>query len=224
MYNLWKQIHDYLQPEDTLYFLGDAIDRGPDGIKIMLELLMDSRVIYLKGNHEQMLYDACSGGELAWINAKQQLWFSNGGFSTAEDFLKLSSDMQDYILKKIEDMPVLKHYKSKGLIFDLSHAGFTPKDNGRKVDLLWDRNHIKSKWCENKKFYKHVVIHGHTPVQMIRQAHEPQWNLSILNYCGGHKIDIDLGSFKSKKIALLNLDTMTVKYFYDTEKDTTDGN
>ena len=31
----------YLKPEDELYFLGDAIDRGPDGMRIMYDLLED---------------------------------------------------------------------------------------------------------------------------------------------------------------------------------------
>ena len=57
-YNLWKQIKNFLRPEDKVYFLGDACDRGKDGFKIMKELLFDSRVIYLKGNHEQLMIDA----------------------------------------------------------------------------------------------------------------------------------------------------------------------
>ena len=32
-----KQIN--LQPEDTLYVLGDVIDRNPDGIKILRKLM-----------------------------------------------------------------------------------------------------------------------------------------------------------------------------------------
>ena len=55
MYNLWAQIRDYCKPDDTLIFLGDACDRGNDGLKIIYELLKDPRVIYLKGNHEDIL-------------------------------------------------------------------------------------------------------------------------------------------------------------------------
>ena len=29
---LWRKIKEKLNIDDTLYFLGDAIDRGPDGL------------------------------------------------------------------------------------------------------------------------------------------------------------------------------------------------
>ena len=48
LYPLWEQIKHYCDETDTIYFLGDAIDRGPDGIKILLEMLYDSRVIFLR--------------------------------------------------------------------------------------------------------------------------------------------------------------------------------
>ena len=35
--SIMKQID--LQPEDLLYVLGDVIDRGPDGIRILRELM-----------------------------------------------------------------------------------------------------------------------------------------------------------------------------------------
>ena len=35
--SIMKQIN--LQPEDTLYVLGDVIDRNPDGIKILRKLM-----------------------------------------------------------------------------------------------------------------------------------------------------------------------------------------
>ena len=41
-------------PHDTLYVLGDVIDRGPDGFKILLDMAQRSNVINLLGNHEVM--------------------------------------------------------------------------------------------------------------------------------------------------------------------------
>ena len=53
MWNLWEQISEYCDETDTIYFLGDAIDRGVDGLRVMESLLKDKRVIYLLGNHEE---------------------------------------------------------------------------------------------------------------------------------------------------------------------------
>ena len=52
--DLWKQIKSFLNPEDTVYFLGDAGDRGPDGWELIKAIANDSQVVYLKGNHEDM--------------------------------------------------------------------------------------------------------------------------------------------------------------------------
>ena len=35
-YEFWKQIKEFCQPDDKLYFLGDAADRGSDGVRIMV--------------------------------------------------------------------------------------------------------------------------------------------------------------------------------------------
>ena len=53
-----QKVLDFLQPDDKLYFIGDAIDRGPHGYQIMTKLLYDPRVIYIKGNHEEMMLEA----------------------------------------------------------------------------------------------------------------------------------------------------------------------
>ena len=38
-------------PRDTLYILGDVIDRGPDGIKILQDMNRRSNVFPILGNH-----------------------------------------------------------------------------------------------------------------------------------------------------------------------------
>ena len=60
MYPLWEQIRDFCDESDKLIFLGDACDRGDDGLKIIKELLQDKRVTYIKGNHEDFLEDTNS--------------------------------------------------------------------------------------------------------------------------------------------------------------------
>ena len=54
--SIMKQIN--LQPEDTLYVLGDVIDRYPDGIKILRQLMVMPNVKLLLGNHEFMMLNA----------------------------------------------------------------------------------------------------------------------------------------------------------------------
>ena len=53
-YELWKQIRDYCAEDDIIYFLGDACDRGPEGIKIIKELRKEG---YIKDDVAVILSD-----------------------------------------------------------------------------------------------------------------------------------------------------------------------
>ena len=41
--------------EDTLYILGDVIDRGSDGIDLLREIMASPNMVMLLGNHEYMM-------------------------------------------------------------------------------------------------------------------------------------------------------------------------
>ena len=43
-----------LRDEDTLYVLGDVIDRGPEGVRILQDMMTRPNVVPLLGNHELM--------------------------------------------------------------------------------------------------------------------------------------------------------------------------
>ena len=54
--SVMKQIN--LQPDDTLYILGDVIDRNSDGIKILRQIMAMPNAKMLLGNHELMMMNA----------------------------------------------------------------------------------------------------------------------------------------------------------------------
>lgn len=47
--------------DDTLYVLGDVIDRGSDGFKVMLDMAQRPNVVGQMGNHEAMAIQALPG-------------------------------------------------------------------------------------------------------------------------------------------------------------------
>src|SRR4029453_13719506 len=60
------------EASDTLVFLGDLIDRGPDApgcVDLVMKLQRENpeRVRCLRGKHEQMLLDFCEGSANLWI-------------------------------------------------------------------------------------------------------------------------------------------------------------
>lgn len=217
MYELWKQIENYLQEDDKLIFLGDAADRGTNGLQIMLELLVDPRVTYLYGNHEDMMVMVCSE-YLEGINCHVPLWLQNGGNQTLEDFLKMPEQYQRLILSKLIELPEVSIYKNtQGQIIHLSHAGGNIKDimysNDTCLDFLWDREHFYEKF-ESDYDERLYVVHGHTPTQILNKKIAGVYSDNEIRvYCDGHKIDIDTGCFASKQIALLDLDTLEPVYF-----------
>lgn len=57
-----EKFHSMLQlirfsAKDTLFVIGDIIDRGPDGIEIIEEIMNSGNIIMLLGNHEKMCLD-----------------------------------------------------------------------------------------------------------------------------------------------------------------------
>lgn len=209
-YNLWRQIHDYCDATDTIYFLGDAADRGEDGLQIIQELLRDKRVIYLKGNHEDIFVDV--GAELAeGIGWSASLWRQNGGKPTIDSFKKLSYDSQIYYIKRLASLPEKAEYINKnGQRIILSHAGFTPGNAG-PLDLLWDRKHIYDTWPVEDEYKNTYIVHGHTPTLSFFRCQD------IVYYCDGHKIDLDVATIATNKIVLFDLDTLQIaKIFEDT--------
>ena len=41
-----------LSEKDTLYILGDVVDRGADGVRILLDIAKPNNVVLLRGNHD----------------------------------------------------------------------------------------------------------------------------------------------------------------------------
>lgn len=219
-YDLWKQIRDYCQPDDTLYFLGDACDRGPEGIKIIKELLTDPRVTYLKGNHEEML-EVTAAEMLEGDMSGVQLWAVNGGMDTWTELMCEPDGIVKEILAKLKKLPLTATYTSpQGKTFYMSHSGsyspieYTYRGKWIKVDpdadCLWDRSHLDIQtWSDG--YPDDYIIHGHSPVQNFFKSQVPTV------YCEGHKIDLDVASFVTKKIYLYDLDEMTIAAEFKSE-------
>lgn len=221
--HLFKELKSYLKPEDTIYFLGDAIDRGDNGWEICKEILDDSRFIYLKGNHEDMMTKAIGNikeyDEDIYWDKNIDLWFWNGGEKTYDSIIE-DKNFYSY-LQRINHLPSLMiYYNENGNIIYLSHAGLDPdidfQDyNPKEEELLWNRSHfIADNFYGNKFEY---VIHGHTPnPYLVKEInyHKDKNNEYIYHYgdgafwyAGGHKCCIDCGAHYTNTTVLLNLDT-----------------
>ena len=226
---LWEQIKNFKakDPSIGLVYLGDACDRGPDGYKIMKEMLADDDILYIKGNHEDMFvkaakalykYDARIGEAEdiiydAYHNEDVNLHCHNGGFATLVAWIKDGKPMG--IINELETLPTLcKVTNNEGVKLTFSHAGFREEDTNNKEEHVWSRDHFACKWKDG------IMIHGHTPVTsshmrfFTNQSREeaytnptPKW------YADDTKLDIDTGCFSTNVIYLVNTDTMEMIKF-----------
>jgi len=134
---------------DTIYFLGDYIDRGPDS-KGVLDIIMSTpNAVCHKGNHEDMALRAIAGeGNYAGC------WISNGGMIALESFG--GNGIPDNYINFMNSLKLITELDD----FYLCHAGIgwdamnTPEEM-----LLWDRD------CEVDivKSGGRRLICGHTP-------------------------------------------------------------
>ena len=92
--SLWERL-PRLTTDDTLVFLGDYIDRGPDSRGVIefvrgLDERTPARVVALKGNHEQIILDAYERNE-----CQSLLPPSNGVMATYLSFTNQKSVDED---------------------------------------------------------------------------------------------------------------------------------
>ena len=88
-----------LQDEDTLYVLGDVIDRGPASLQILFDIMERPNAHMFLGNHEHMMLTYLEGSD-------RESWFYgvNGGARTYEAYLKQDEKTRqkivDYLLNE----------------------------------------------------------------------------------------------------------------------------
>ena len=216
----YNAIKDFIQPEDTVYFLGDAGDRGPEPWECIKAILNDPQFIYIKGNHEDMLANALGKG----FGQHYNLLRSNGGSNTYKQCMEEENWTQ--WRNKIFQLPTKAVYvNTQGETVYLSHAGFTPRERDGELawswdeDLIWSRDHFLDAWPEDEMFKKAIIVHGHTPTPYLLNEIEPLHNTNKVEpgaiwYCNGHKCCIDCGAVFTGHFSLLNLDTWDEEIFF----------
>lgn len=214
---IYKKVKKILNPEDKVYFLGDAGDRGPESWECIKTIMSDPQFIYLKGNHEDMLVEAATDyleGDERWDHKSWSLSARNGGIRTLEAWE--ADPYRKQWLAKIKKLPTWDTYDTDDRTYVLSHAGFTPWKNDCEdvielptdEDMIWNRNHWLDDPQESEIDTDVVIVHGHTPIPYVAMDLNMEWEGGAFWYDGGRKVCIDSGGFFTHEWILLNLDTM----------------
>lgn len=225
--DLYKQIKDFLEPQDKVICLGDCGDRGPQPWETIKAVAADPQWEYLMGNHEHMLAGAMCEylddsrlsiflKEYPTIPSMQALVAYNGGIETLNGWIDDGAN-PDWITF-IMGLNNMAAYHNGQYQLSLTHAGFTPGDTKTtNFDILWSREHFFDAWEEGHD--NEIIIHGHTPCQsLIRELSQGKqtWHPrdGAIQYAGTHKICIDMGTYVTGAALLLDLDTFDEHIFH----------
>lgn len=204
-----------LKDSDTLYVLGDVVDRGPHPIKTLIKLMEMPNVICLVGNHELMALDG-----LRFLNTRITTdsiesidagllgnltdWHRNGSETTIEEFNQLDQEMRFRVINSMMNFSLYEELTVNGQKYLLVHAGLGDYSPDKKIEdytienLLWERADYNIQYFEDT-----IVITGHTPTQLIAGNTNPG---SI--YRNQNHIAIDCGcGIPDGRLAALCLET-----------------
>jgi serine/threonine protein phosphatase 1 len=123
------------EPSDTLVFLGDYVDRGPDS-RLVLDLLVDlqdqAKVVALLGNHEEMMLKVLAG-ELDHL-----IWLKHGGLSTLDSY-NFNGDLDFLPAEHVAFLhSMVDFYEQDGYFFThASYDPFLPLDEQPVTSLRW---------------------------------------------------------------------------------------
>ena len=157
-----------LSKDDSLYFLGDYIDRGPDsrGVIDYIINLQDSGydVNCIRGNHEDYCIRAWEDDQKRFLfrSPIEKDWRKNGGNRTLESFgAKRPRDISKFYIDWMKNAKFFIELED----YILVHAGLNFKIDNPFEDtrsMMW----IRDFRVDKNKIAGKKVIHGHVPVEM----------------------------------------------------------
>ncbi len=160
-----------LQPEDTLYVLGDVIDRHGDGVRILRRLMAMPNARVLLGNHEYMMLRALNEpydeGEAPNLEEARFIWYRNGGEVTHRYWKRIRKTLRAEVIAYLKALPLNLDVTVGGQDYKLVHgaplesyAAYGDKSKGLTYFAVWKR------WeAELALPGDYTMIFGHTPTK-----------------------------------------------------------
>ena len=211
-----------LKDSDKLYILGDILDRGPNPIKIILDVMERPNIEVIAGNHcvmaskclpllmQEITEESLSDTNSEFLIESLLNWQRNGAFSMIDELRRYDRKTQRRIIDFIADFELYKEIEVNENDYVLVHAGlgnFSPDKDIWDYDideLVWERPDYESPYYEDV-----FVITGHTPTQLIEGNPRPGYIYQVNNH-----IAIDCGcSVPRGRLGCLRLEDM--KEFYE---------
>jgi serine/threonine protein phosphatase 1 len=187
---------------DTIYILGDAVDRGVKPIDCLRFIMETENIHFIIGNHEQIMLDYIDGKD-------KDTWLLNGHKNTLSQLKRLARGERDKILSYLRSCPYYKTITVNGIQYFLSHAGLDvslPFSRQPRDALIWSRE----EFYKNEGLADYVCIFGHTPTFHLHDDH----HVCSVWFDTRHKdkICIDCGCVYGGVLSAIRLDDGKVFY------------
>ncbi len=150
-----------LEPDSTVVFLGDYIDRGPrsrDVVDTVLEISQYCNVVPLRGNHEEMFLQYLADP----TSARAAAFIYNGGSATLASYANERGEVDVPAAHRrfFEELRVIHETESHVFV----HAGL-PQVPLAELDLARDEKVMlwtRGRFLTTDYDWGKVVVHGHT--------------------------------------------------------------
>ena len=214
-YDKYKKMLDKISfsKEDTLYILGDVVDRGSNGMKILLDIAECENVILFAGNHDQLAWTLLTNLHLLDDKKRAKavaelygMWISDGGKETLEEYFTLSEKEREIVLSVLKNALISKEIEVNGQTFLLAHT--VPEvdficdyEEWTVEDYTWGEPDYEEVYFDEK-----YIVTGHTPTGYIDETYKGRiWK-------GNNHIAIDCGAVFGNALGCLCLDTFEEFY------------
>ena len=207
--------------KDTLYIIGDVVDRNGDGGVAMLRYIMGQpNIEFLLGNHEDMLlacgfvFEEITEESIFDLSPERiaalERYLRNGGGVTINNLKELllkEPEAFHELMRFLKEAPIVGSETVNGRDFVFVHGGFKDFSPEKKLsdydpfDLLWERPKLTDEYFEDI-----TTRLGHTPTLYYGEEHRGRI-ITTRTW-----INIDAGAAGGLPPALLRLDDMKVFY------------
>lgn len=208
-----EQVINSAEPkaQDLFIFLGDYVDgwsENAETITFLMNFAEKHRCIFLRGNHDELLYNYLKGKE------SPAMWLNHGGISSITSYAKLSAEEKKQHIQFFEALENF-HVDAQNRCF--LHAGFTnikgPQHEYFPNMVYWDRtlwelacsldktlSEDDDHYPKRLTLFKEIYI-GHTPVFRIGK-HEPTNFANVWN--------VDTGAAFKGRLSIIDADTKEI--------------
>lgn len=199
-------------PQNTKYiFIGDYVDgwsQSAEVISYLIDFSKKNNCLFLRGNHDELLYNYLKFGE------KTSMWLSQGGESSVKSYSKVSE------IEKKRHLHFFKNLTNYHIDFEnrlFLHAGYMnlhgPQYEYYPNLVYWDRTLWEMacaldtsiskddvRYPKRLKNFKEIYI-GHTPVTRVG-FHEPTNFANVWN--------VDTGAAFKGRISMMDIDSKEI--------------